>query len=114
MKTENATRKVQVNVKGNIYFIDTDRVIFLKAAGEGALVTELDHKTWPIALPIDELEQELKHFHFWRTDNDHLINLNYLKRIPSMEGAVFLKSIDYSIPVEKKRLKMLVDALSEL
>jgi len=114
MNTEKATRKVQVKASGDIYFIDTDRVIFMKADGCGSLVTELDHKTWAIALTIDELEQVLKDEHFWRTDNDHLINLNYLSRIPSTNGELFLKNIDYSIPVKMKRLKILRDAIENL
>ena len=114
MKDFHIKRHITIRTEHNFHMLKVDEIIFMEAAALKTKVHLINHAIRIIELSIDDMEYRFREYPFWRSDNNHLINLKYLEKVSDKNDGTILLRGGFRVPIEENRKTILIEELTRL
>lgn len=107
----NVNKKIILRTQESIFLIDIQDIMYCESDNSYTTFYLVDGRKIVVSKGIKEYEQMLSVYHFFRSHQRYLVNLNHMIRFDKADGgAIILRSED-SIPVSTRRKQALLDVL---
>lgn len=110
----NKIRKVSFRYGEAIHILFPDKILFCHEQDHSTIIYMAGEKFFSLNVPLAEIEKVLTDKEFWRTNDHYLINLRYLKNIPSGADQTLMIDGNHSIPIDLQRKEMLIEAITKI
>jgi len=114
MRDFHLKRHVTIRIQHNFHVLKIDDILFLETSGLKTKVHHVNRAIQIIELTLSDVESRLKTYPFWRTDENHLINLKYLEKVSDKENGTVLMRGGYKVPIDAGRKKLLIQELDRI
>lgn len=104
--------KVKIQSKDNVRFFKLNDIVHLESAGTKTTLFQSDNNKIEVNESIDKIETQLQDFPFFRTHQNHIINLNHIVKVADETGDNIELSNGSVIPVTESNKKMIIKFLN--
>lgn len=94
--------KLKVIAKGCLYYINTDEIVFIRAAGNGSELVLDTNEVLKTPKRIGEMEGELPRSSFFRVHKSYLVNLYHMTSLDYSSRTLHLEQ-DIKIPISRRK-----------
>lgn len=106
-------RKFTFKERDTVHIIDPDSVLLFEKVYHKTAIIKIDGSTESISVSLDELEHKLSRLPFWRSDDAHIINLQFLEKVSDSENILIMIG-RIKVPIDSDRKALLIDELSKI
>jgi DNA-binding LytR/AlgR family response regulator len=103
-------QRISIMCQEDIYFIDLEKIIRCETVKNFTNIYFIDGTIKTLPCSIDKVEEKINNEAFFRTNDNHLINMNYMKFIKKHEDEIEMIN-GQEVPVSKNNKEELLKFL---
>ncbi|MDD4746160.1 MAG: LytTR family DNA-binding domain-containing protein, partial [Salinivirgaceae bacterium] len=107
----NVNKKIILRTQVSIFLIDIQDIMYCESDNSYTTFFLVGGRKIVVSKGIKEYEQMLSVYHFFRSHQRYLVNLNHMIRFDKADGGAIILRSEVSIPVSTRRKQALLDVL---
>jgi len=104
-------KKIILRTQESIFLIDIQEIMYCESDNSYTTFHLSDGRNVLVSKGIKEYEQMLTSYHFFRSHQRYLVNLNHMERFDKADGGAIILRSGSSIPVSTRRKQALLEVL---
>jgi len=106
-----SNQKLVLTTINSIHFIQIENILFCKSNNSYTTFYLVNQDPIVVSRNIKEFETELNQFHFFRTHQSYLANLNHISKVDKFNGFSLILTDNSRIPISIRKKKSLLQIL---
>lgn len=106
-----SNQKLLLTTNDAIHFIQIKDILFCKSNNSYTTFYLTNHDPIVVSRNLKEFEAELIQFHFFRTHQSYLANLNHILKIDKSNGFSLILTNNSCVPISARKKKSLLQIL---